>query len=138
MEICLLTASATLHTHFVLSWSNEPKRYRSIIFEPQKQPHKNCTEILSCSVFIHGDGQIAPPSVHGKKHSPHLADGPQELLLTSSLPPTPPQFPLSLKSSLPTAHTASWVPNVKISYNRGFWFFSCLSGDTRPLVPDLT
>lgn len=37
----LLTASATLHTHFGLSWSNESKRHGSIVLESQKQPHKN-------------------------------------------------------------------------------------------------
>lgn len=41
MGMSLLTASATLHTHFGLSWSNEPKRHGSIVLESQKQPHKN-------------------------------------------------------------------------------------------------
>lgn len=66
MGMCLLTASATLHTHFGLSWSNEPKRHGSIILETQKQPDKICTEILSWPLLCQ-NGWTAPPSACGKK-----------------------------------------------------------------------
>lgn len=49
-----LTASATFHTHFGLSWSNEPKRHGSIILESQKEPHKTFLEILSWLTFSGG------------------------------------------------------------------------------------